>query len=125
MRESSVEVASRVVFARIGVDMFKRSPVWGHGMNAFFFRTPEFGAKYGFLVPKVPHNIAVKLASEAGLIGLGALAWIIWAVFRCGRRLWRSASPAAVWRTELVGRTKNLRTFDSRIVTESARPMLI
>ena len=95
--------ASRVVFARIGLDMFKRSPVWGHGLNAFYFRTREFGAKYGFLEPKDPHNIVVKLASEVGLIGLGALAWIIWAVFRCGRRLWRSDSQEYLLGAVLLG----------------------
>jgi len=85
--------ASRVVFARIGLDMFERSPIWGHGLHAFNFRTPEFGAKYGVLIQKDPHNLAVKMAADAGLIGLGVLAWVIWAVFRCGRRLWRSTSP--------------------------------
>jgi O-antigen ligase len=84
--------ASRIVFARIGLDMFMRSPIWGHGLNAFNFRTPEFGAKYGILIQKDPHNIAVKMAADAGLIGLAVLASIIWAVFRCGRRLWRSES---------------------------------
>ena len=81
--------ASRVVFARIGLDMFGRSPIWGHGLHAFNFRTPEFGAKYGVLIQKDPHNLAVKMAADAGLIGLGVLGWVIWAVFRCGRRLWR------------------------------------
>jgi O-antigen ligase len=85
--------ASRIVFARIGLDMFERSPIWGHGLHAFNFRTPEFGAKYGILVQKDPHNLAVKMAADAGLIGLGVLGWLIWSVFRCGRRLWRSTSP--------------------------------
>jgi O-antigen ligase len=84
--------ATRIVFAKIGWDMFVRSPIWGHGYNAFFFRTPEFGAKYGMLNNKDPHNIAVKLGAESGLIGLAMLGWIVWAVFRCGRRLWRSDS---------------------------------
>ncbi len=85
--------ASRVVFARIGLDMFERSPIWGNGLHAFNFRTPEFGAKYGVLIQKDPHNLAVKMAADAGLIGLAVLGWVIWAVFRCGRRLWRSTSP--------------------------------
>jgi O-antigen ligase len=83
----------RVVFARIGFDMFMRSPIWGNGLDSFHFRTAEFGAKYGVLAAGDAHNLAVGLAAETGLIGLFALAWIIWAVFRCGRRLWRSDSP--------------------------------
>jgi len=85
--------ASRVVFARIGLDMFRRSPIWGHGMHAFAYNSREYGAKYGLNAPKDPHNLVVKMAVEAGLIGVGVLAWVIWAVFRCGRRLWRSNSP--------------------------------
>jgi O-antigen ligase len=84
--------ATRVVFARIGADMLLRSPIWGNGLNAFYFRTPEFGAKYGMLNFKDPHNLVVKFAAESGLIGVAALAWLIWAVFRCGRRLWRADS---------------------------------
>lgn len=84
--------AARVVFARVGLDMFLESPVWGHGLNSFSFRTPEFGAKYGVLGHKDPHNLVVMMASEAGLIGLAMLAWLIFAIFRCGRVLWRSGS---------------------------------
>ncbi|MFI5314383.1 MAG: O-antigen ligase family protein [Myxococcota bacterium] len=82
--------AIRIVFAKIGADMFMQSPLWGNGLNSFYFRTPEFGAKYGVLETKDPHNLAVKLAAESGLIGIGALTWLVWAVFRCGRRLWRA-----------------------------------
>ena len=84
--------AARVVFARIGLDMFLDSPVWGHGLNSFSFRTPEFGAKYGVLGHKDPHNLVVMMASEAGMIGLAMLAWLIFAISRCGRVLWRSDS---------------------------------
>jgi hypothetical protein len=84
--------ASRVVFARIGLDMFENSPVWGNGLHAFNFRTPEFGAKYGVLAQLDPHNLVVKMAADAGAIGLAALAWIVFAVTRTGRRLWHSDS---------------------------------
>lgn len=84
--------AARVVFARVGLDMFLASPVWGNGLNAFSFRTPEFGAKYGVLGHKDPHNLVVMMASEAGVIGLGMLAWLFFSIFRCGRVLWRSDS---------------------------------
>jgi hypothetical protein len=38
----------------------------------------------------------VKLAAESGVMGLGVLAWLVLAVFLCGRRLWRSQSPEYV-----------------------------
>jgi len=88
--------AERVVFIKMGLDMLEHSPIWGNGLNSFFFRTRDFGAKYGVLEYKDPHNLVIKVAAEAGLIGLGTLAWLCWAVFQCGRRLWRASSPE--WR---------------------------
>jgi putative inorganic carbon (HCO3(-)) transporter len=86
--------AMRVVFAKVGLDMLAVSPVWGNGLNAFHLRTPEFGAKYGLLTHKDPHILLVRLAAEMGMAGVAMLAWLAWAVFRCGRTLWRSDSPA-------------------------------
>ncbi|MEX2206957.1 MAG: O-antigen ligase family protein [Myxococcota bacterium] len=86
--------AMRVVFAKIGLDMLALSPVWGNGLNAFHMRTPEFGARYGLLTHKDPHILLVRLAAEMGTAGILMLAWLSWAVYRCGRTLWRSDSPA-------------------------------
>jgi hypothetical protein len=62
-------------------------------LNFFYFNTPEFAAKYGSLDNRDAHNIFIKMAVEIGMFGLGVLAWLMWAVFRCGRRLWRANSP--------------------------------
>jgi O-antigen ligase len=72
--------------------MWLESPLWGQGLSAFLFRAPELGARYGFFQAKDAHNIIVKLAAENGLIGIAAFMWLVWAVFRCGRRLWRADS---------------------------------
>ena len=63
--------AMRVVFTKIGYDMWLESPLWGQGLGSFFFRAPEMGARYGFFQAKDAHNIIVKLAAENGLIGVG------------------------------------------------------
>jgi hypothetical protein len=86
--------ASRVVFAKIGLDMFEISPIWGHGLMAFSLRTPEFGAKYGLLRHFDPHILLIRLVSEFGLIGVAVFAWLVFAVFRCALLLWRSDSQA-------------------------------
>ena len=36
-----MSAALRVVFARIGWDMFRESPIWGHGYGSFFFMEEE------------------------------------------------------------------------------------
>jgi hypothetical protein len=82
--------AQRLVLMKTGLDMFRTSPIWGRGLNFFYFRTPEFSAKYGSLEQRDAHNLLVKMAVEMGLIGVGVLFWLWWSVFRCGRRLWRA-----------------------------------
>jgi O-antigen ligase len=82
--------AYRLVLARVGSDMFVESPLWGHGLNFFYFHVPEYGAKYGTLEVKDTHNLVLKVAVEQGAIGLAALGWLVFAVLRCGRRLWRA-----------------------------------
>ncbi|HTO70249.1 MAG TPA: O-antigen ligase family protein [Myxococcota bacterium] len=84
--------ATRIVFTKIGIDMFAHSPIWGNGLNAFFLRTREFGGKYGIFDNKDPHNLVIKVAAEAGLIGLGTFAWLVVAVSVLGWQLWRSGS---------------------------------
>ena len=84
-----VSAAFRVVFAKIGYEMFLDSPIWGNGYGSFMFRAPELGARYGMFSAKDAHNIIIKLAAENGVIGLAAFAYLAWAVVRCGRWLWR------------------------------------
>ena len=98
-----MSAAVRVVFARIGWDMFRESPIWGHGYSSFFFLAPKLGARYGLFEAKDAHNILVKLAAENGVIGLAAFAWLASAVLRCGWRLWRSDSGERALGAVLLG----------------------
>jgi hypothetical protein len=97
--------AARVVFAKIGLDMFAASPVWGHGLMAFHLRTPEFGARYGMLKRYDPHILIVRVGSELGVIGLGVFGWLLFAVLRCGLRLWRSDSQSYLLGAVLLAAT--------------------
>ncbi len=81
--------ATRIVFYRIGGDMFLDSPVWGHGLGSFTLLTPKYGARYGMLQHKDPHSLITKLGTEMGLLGLGAFVWIAVLVVQLGRQLWR------------------------------------
>ncbi len=81
--------ASRIVFYRIGGDMFLDSPVWGHGLGSFKLLTPKYGARYGMLKYKDPHSLIIKLGAEMGLLGLGVFVWLAVLVVQLGRRLWR------------------------------------
>lgn len=85
--------ADRIVYHRIGWEMFVESPVWGHGLEGFMLNAPRYGARYGMLAHKSPHSVPVKLASEGGVLGLMALAWLGLAVSGLGVHLWWRGGP--------------------------------
>lgn len=95
--------AERIVFYRIGLDMFLDSPIWGHGMGSFLVRAPEYGARYGLLSHFAPHSLIVSLASEAGVLGLAMLLWIGVVVTRVGLALRTRASEARWLGLTLLG----------------------
>ena len=109
--------AQRLVLIRTGVDMFKSSPLWGHGLNFFFFRTPEFSARYGSLEQRDSHNLVIKMGVEMGLIGLATLAWLWFSVFWCGWSLWRS--DAADYRLGAVMLAASLHVLIASFTTNS------
>ena len=82
----------RIVLTRIAVDMIEESPLWGHGMNFFYFHVPKYGPKYGTFEVKDTHNMVLRIGVESGLIGLAVVGWLGAAVLLCGYRLWRSNS---------------------------------
>jgi O-antigen ligase len=84
--------ADRIVYYQIGAEMFMDSPIWGHGTNAFLLNTPKYGAKYGLLANKAPHSLVVKIATEAGSIGLAIFAWLALTVMLVSHRVWRRSS---------------------------------
>ena len=85
--------AIRVVFYRIGWDMFLDSPVWGHGHHSYKRLSVKYGARYGVIRPKSPHSLPLKLAAENGAIGILAFSWIVLAVMLLGQQLRRIRGP--------------------------------
>jgi O-antigen ligase len=84
--------AYRLALTQVAFDMFKDSPIWGHGLLFYYFHVPQYGAKYGTLELKDSHSIVLSLAVELGAVGLAWLGWIVATVYLLGRRLWRSSS---------------------------------
>lgn len=81
--------ASRVEFYRIGVEMFLDSPIIGHGFEGFYFKSTEYGAKYGIVTRIGPHSVLTKTLTETGLLGFGVLVWVFATAFFISRRLLR------------------------------------
>jgi O-antigen ligase len=85
--------STRVVFYRMGLEMFLESPLIGHGFEGFKLRSPRYGAKYGLLEPTDPHSLPLKILTENGLLGISAFLWVVWLVFRLGFELKRADPP--------------------------------
>ena len=86
-RLASIEYSAEGVDPRFRVwsgtpQIIADHPVVGVGVNAF----PEEANRYGLLLGdgtyEHAHNIALTIAAELGLIGLGALAWLVVALVR-------------------------------------------
>ncbi len=80
--------ASRVAAHRAGLHMFLDSPIWGHGLDSFKLLVVDYGASYGILRPISAHSTPLRIATENGLIGLVAFAWLAVALLAIGWRLW-------------------------------------
>lgn len=87
--------AERIVIYRAGLEMFRDSPLWGHGLNGVYLLTPQYAGKWGLHSHRSAHSLFIKLAAETGLIGLGVMSWIILVVTGLGRglRRWSHQDP--------------------------------
>lgn len=84
---------TRLVLYSIGFDIWKDSPLWGHGLDTFRYLAKPYGAKYGLIGGKTPHSLPLKLATETGLVGIAGLVWIGMTLLFTGLRIWRRKDP--------------------------------
>jgi O-antigen ligase len=78
---SEPSYSSRILFADIAVEMIKKYPLVGIGLNNFVLRMDEFAPRDLFGYEHQPvHNIYLLIASESGIIALVAFAVILIAV---------------------------------------------
>jgi O-antigen ligase len=93
-------IGGRVAALRIAGDMVRDRPVFGAGLGGAM---PEFRARVAddpelaFAIGWYPHmhNQYAATATETGLLGLLALAWIFWELVRSANQ--RSAEAATAW----------------------------
>jgi O-antigen ligase len=63
----------RVSLTRAGINMFLANPLLGVGLRNF----EAFSEKYGSIIANESHNNFLKVASEAGIVGLIPFTWLI------------------------------------------------
>jgi O-antigen ligase len=80
----------RVELVRTGLSLIATRPLFGIGIDRFFFlapgfASPELRALWGGRMN--PHNDFLRFGAELGLVGLGLFLWILAAA---GRRIWQA-----------------------------------
>lgn len=85
----------RIAILLITADMWRDSPLWGHGFRSFALLSPEYGRGYGMSPGGrrswaggiSAHSLYSRITAENGTIGLAVLGWFAWALISVGRGL--------------------------------------
>lgn len=88
--------STRVMLTEIALNVWEESPWIGAGAGTFVERignTVLFVTEYG--APLDSHGWIQKLLAEVGLVGLGAVIWFFFRLFRAVRRMLSSLFPRA------------------------------
>jgi O-antigen ligase len=82
------EAATRIVQWRSFLPMMAESPVFGigYGRYAALFKTGGF-----FPTGKSAHSSIIEIGVEQGILGLFFYLWALWAIYRSGLRVFKTA----------------------------------
>jgi O-antigen ligase len=106
----------RLQFYRNSLTLFSQAPVFGHGTGRFHEKYAEHVAGTKQIVTSNPHNEYLMVGVQSGLVGLGILVALLWALWRAASR-WEGmdrwlAQGMVVWLS--VGCCFNSFILDSR-----------
>ena len=106
----------RLQFYRNSLTLFSQAPVFGHGTGRFHEKYAEHVAGTKQVVTSNPHNEYLMVGVQSGLVGLGVLVALLWALWRAASR-WEGmdrwlAQGMVVWLA--VGCCFNSFILDSR-----------
>ncbi len=106
----------RLQFYRNSLTLFSQAPVFGHGTGRFHEKYAEHVAGTKQVVTSNPHNEYLMVGVQSGLVGLGILVALLWALWRAASR-WEGmdrwlAQGMVVWLS--VGCCFNSFILDSR-----------
>ena len=64
---------------KAGLRMFTENPITGVGFGAYLDKSTQYG---DIISPLVAHNMYLHVLAESGVLGLGAMLFLIWSSFR-------------------------------------------
>ncbi len=79
--------ANRLVQSLAGLRLFIDSPVIGHGLGGFWYRSPQYLPKGAPAITRAPHTTFIWLLVDGGIVTLGMFVWLLVAIVLGGKRL--------------------------------------
>jgi len=88
----------RLHFLRGAAEIFRDHPLVGTGPGTFTYVYPQYQRDVRFY-SRDPHNLFAQMAAESGIVGLGALIWLMVAFVALGVRVVRRSigTPEFPW----------------------------
>jgi hypothetical protein len=68
--------------------LFVDSPVFGHGINGFIYRSKQYVPAWAYRQLASPHSTFVNVTVDTGLLGLGSFLWLLTSLAWTGKRLY-------------------------------------
>ncbi|MFO1207016.1 MAG: O-antigen ligase family protein [Burkholderiales bacterium] len=92
--------AGRLAFWPLLAREVVRSPIWGRGLGSTAWSEP---ARKGIYTANHPHNLALAIAMDLGLLGFALMAYLFYRIAKCYARLAREPSLSASMRAFFGG----------------------
>ena len=79
--------ANRVVQNQAGLKLFLESPIIGHGLSGFYYRSPKYLPPGAPEVTRSVHSTFLMLIVEGGILWLAGFLWLLASLGMAGKRL--------------------------------------
>lgn len=80
--------ANRVVQNQAGLKLFMESPIIGHGLAGFYYRSPKYLPPGAPDVTRSVHSTFLMLMVEGGIVWLAGFLWLLASLGMAGKRLY-------------------------------------
>jgi len=77
---------------KAGLIMFTENPITGVGFGTYMGKSTQYG---DIIFPLVAHNMFLQVLAESGLLGLGAMLFLVWSTFRAMKLAGRAAKEGS------------------------------
>lgn len=84
--------ANRLVQNVAGAKLFVESPIIGHGLGGFYYRSPKYLPPGSPDITRAAHSTFLVFTVEGGILALASLLWLLGTLAMSGKRLYDSGA---------------------------------